>query len=570
MTTLMHLQAKKLGRNVNSKPVSSSLTPTTYSDPLIKLLHSQELNKDKDLSSTLVEYIDDIDDNEMKQWCIDSLTVLRNLEKIEIQLDQWEFHTLDYTIGIDNEGDGDGKDGNSTNSNNLLRGKLAKRVLDKSTSLRAQLSTEKIDIRVSVGRARKVSRNPAKVISDAGTILVELTMRIVKLAKALDEMITVGFSRAKLTIIGTELKSLVTSNQVSIDKEVVKNYKIFVNNLLNQLNTAVQHNDTVGLWESVAIVGDVEKMFESLKQKSAKTSHASTTSASTSVPMAATSSSKRNTDMHFKSPSLHEPSSANGKGETSFQSSANSDFSGNSRNTTDTSITLDSSASVNNYPTETKSISKISAKEIFGDDNDLIRTKISDHIPQLLGAFQKEKSSTIQKEDAGEREHQNEIKISSTSSLKDEVTIGSSINPGISFFKPSILHALYQPKLKEPIYIHKKDMSPQDSAGKVDKSIQGASEPQQKRLTDSEGENPLLMNASLAIRFDQVSQENEAGVKLLEKERDVRNKEFLEGSMTIQKPLNYASPILNKVSANIVGKSPFWSAMNGAGSQGKK
>lgn len=366
MTSLLYSK----GKGENTSVVES------YTDPLIELLHASDLNKDKELSTTLCEYIDEIDDNELKQWCIDSLTILRNLERIETQLDQWEFHTLDYTIEVANN-----DIGSPESEKNPIHENLAKRVLEKSNKVRTLLLQEKPEISISVSRARNLSKNnPAKVITDAGTILVELTMRIVKLAKHLDEQITIGYSRAKLTMIGTELKKLVTFDPFLIDREVVKNYKIFVNNLLNQLNNAAAHNDTVGLWESVAIVGDVEKMFESMKRK---------------AMLEKKDSSQDAKESKNEKPNVRGKVNVNVR--TSEKKKAPVGNSGEKPDSSPSALYASSSSKLSqnggtgygsNTPAEEKAVSKISAKEIFNNDNDLIRTKISDHIPELMNAFQ--------------------------------------------------------------------------------------------------------------------------------------------------------------------------------------
>jgi hypothetical protein len=502
------------GKSSNKAIISS------YNDPLIELLHAPDLNKDKDLSNTLVEYIDEISDNELKQWCIDSLTVLRDLEKIETQLNQWEFHTLDFTIEVHNHYQ---ENLNKDSNNKSIQDKLAKRVLEKSTSIRELLSNLKPDISKSVGRARNLSKtNPAKVITDAGTILIELTMRIVKMAKHLDEQVTIGYSRAKLAIIGSELKKLVTLDPFLIDKEVVKNYKIFVNNLLNQLNNAVANKDTVALWESVAIVGDIEKMFESMKRK-----------AMSEKIIEKEKKMKENiTKPKMKSSVYHEDISS---------ASTNCSNPSVLSNATDSTLVDEESLKVTTN-------SKISAKEIFNNDNDLIRTKISDHIPELMNAFQSVKQQNIEKSEGKKQEKENEAPLD----------IDTQATPGISsFFNPSILNAFYQPKLKEPIYIHKSKLS-------ISESNDDNTTVRREQLTT--GNDKLLTNASIAVRLDRISQESEAQSNLLEKEREIKGKEILmEKSMNKSpRPLTSTSPILQQVSTTLLSKSLLHNAIDGS------
>lgn len=487
--------------NINYGEVSS------YSDPLITLLHSSKLNKDKELSNTLYEYIDDITDIELKKWCIDSLTTLRDLEKIETQLDQWEFHTLDFTLEVNND---------SNINNTKLRTRLGNRVLKKSILLREQLSQQKDKINLTVDRSKKLSKNnPAKVITDAGTILIELTMRIVKLGKALDEQVTIGYSRAKLTLIGSELKQLVDLDNAIIDHEIVKNYTIFVNNLLNQLNNAVAHKDTVGLWESVAIIGDVEKMFDSMKQSTQ-------TSVSQSKPNSS-DSAKTDDDIQIDSPSLEQPNST-----SSFHSAVEMVSGLSSESVLNTDSTLVNTEAPIENSTELpklKTLTHLSAKEIFHDDNDLIRTKISDHLPELMQAFNK---LSPQQQSANQKEQpkkvpvvvipQSEKKIIETSKPTDK---GEEADKGgyLSYFKPSLFGAFYHPQVREPIFVDPKSLP--------------------KELVNNENNTSKIS-------------ENQAKKDLLEREREIRNTQTLLDSQLTNARNPAASTILQQLSKSVI------------------
>lgn len=406
----------RVHQHVHAIAVGSMGTIQEYSDPLLDLLHLKSLNKDEESSNQLIEYIDNINDIELKKWCIDSLTILRNLEKIETALNGWEFYTLNFREPGVEYGD-------------EMSAKLAKRVLKRLNSVRQTLITEKPEINTSVQRARKVSKDVSIVITDAGTILVELTMRIVKLAKNLDQEVTIRYSRAKLTIIGYELNKLALEN-IKMDKDIVKNYRIFVNNLLNQLNAAVDNKDTVGLWESVAIVGDVEKMFNSMKEKNRNLD---------SQEMSPTSSadSEMSCDSHEK------------PGDSNFKSSYNN-TSTKEPSTASTSVFSSAVTSPSTVSTEHSSenaVSAISAKEVFDNDKELLRTNISDHIPSLMSAFKKQNSISkpVKNETIVEEE-------------KIEITTDESPSIVPSLLGTSILGAFYKPNVKDPIYINKEDI----------------------------------------------------------------------------------------------------------------
>lgn len=556
--------------NTAKSRTKTSSALSSYTDPLITLLHSSDLNKDKQLSETLYEYIDDITDMELKKWCIDSLTVLRNLEKIETQLDQWEFHTLDFTLEVDSHIQKPVDSG----KNDSIRKKLASRVLDKSVLLRDLLSQQKEEIDTSISRARQLSTtSPAKVITDAGTILIELTMRIVKLGKHLDEQVMVGYSRAKLTIIGTELKKLVTLDPYVIDKDVVQNYTTFVNNLLSQLNMAVAHNDTVVLWESVAIIGDVEKMFESMKQNtsmpSSKEKHSDTSKEKT-----------HDVDNDLggaKSPSLHETEDADIDSPPIVETNGFNNDSG--VNTDTTLVNSEPSIDEEMKKEESRTVAHISAKEIFHDDNDLIRTKITDHIPELIQAFNKKEVvsaktmeqtvedkqnleagkakvtntyATKQREAGSDRQEQHkaeeqeektglekEREKEKENKPEQEQEQGGSY---FSYFKPSILSAFYQPQLKEPIYVNKESFS-------------GSPEKESENETKS-GNGKLLTNATVAVRLDQMSFEDRSKQELLERERSMRKQEaIIDSQLGVTHPALSSSAVLNQLSSSVLAKS---------------
>lgn len=568
-TQFRGLKAMVSNARSSKNKAKSSSTVSTYADPLMTLLHSSDLNRDKQLSETLYEYIDDITDMELKKWCIDSLTVLRNLEKIETQLDQWEFHTLDFTLEVNSQLHKTSSSSSFSTSSaagseksDSIRRKLARRVLDKSVKLRDLLSQQKEGIDSSIFRARHLSStSPAKVITDAGTILIELTMRIVKLGKHLDEQVTVGYSRAKLTIIGSELKKLVTSDPYIIDKDVVQNYTTFVNNLLNQLNMAVAHNDTVVLWESVAIIGDVEKMFESMKQNT------SMAASKEKKPQGGETCSDRRQEQEAehkgdgdgdgdgygsRSPSLHDFSPEMVEIDSS-PIVENSGLSNDSGLNTDTTL-VNSEWGIYGDAKKEVTVAHISAKEIFHDDNDLIRTKITEHIPELIQAFNRQAPARA-KPEARKETSASKADTTSTDTKEDWKPQESQHGPAepeeqeqeqpkeegsyfSSYFKPSILNAFYQPQLKEPIYVNKENLP----GGRAKETV-------------VENGN-LLTNATVAVRLDQMSFDDRSKNELLERERGIRRQEaVLDSQLSAPRPTS--SSLLNQLSSSVLAKSTW-------------
>lgn len=235
-----------------------------YSDPLLELLKDPNLNKEKEKSQELVRYIEEIKDSRLKAWCIEAFEILRDLEKIEVKINNWEFQTLDFNISVNsvmlNEQDVKSRKFNL---------QLAKRVARHCLDFHKILGRLGVEIDELSSFSKKLS--PLQKISDPGTILTELNLRVIKIQSLLADQISIHYSRARLVNIGISLEDLVHNNdddsesQGGINNETVTNYKQFVNNLLQQLNASVRSGDTIGAMECISIVNDVEKMFNSMK-----------------------------------------------------------------------------------------------------------------------------------------------------------------------------------------------------------------------------------------------------------------------------------------------------------------
>lgn len=392
-----------------------------FTDPLMDLLHSADLNKQVDLSNRLLAHIEDISDAKIRQWCIDSLTILRDLERIELKLHGWEFTTLDYRLDVEKHA--------KTHADNDIKLQLSRRVLKISLELYDQLNLEANNIIVAIEHSRRLT--PRQLISDAGTILTELVLRLTKLREQLHKDISVGYSRAKLVIIGCELEDMVANVQSNshvpqLDATIVNNYKQFVNTLLTQLEQSVTSGDTMSTMESIAIVGDVEKMFESMK--------------------AGPTPEK----------SIEEPTP---------KPSEDYDY--------DSEVTLVSPSSVQCSKSHRRTTSSLR------NDNDLAKTTISEQLPSLLSAFkeephedlgypqQSESSEISEGSENSEKTECNdetfpvepkpiETSSSSSSSPSPEIPIPSLMS---SLFGSPMLRAFYQPQVKEPIYVPKATVS---------------------------------------------------------------------------------------------------------------
>ncbi|CDK28389.1 unnamed protein product [Kuraishia capsulata CBS 1993] len=235
-----------------------------YQDPLILLLKDPGLNKDKEKSSKLLSLIRGIPQEQvkLKQSCLDGFQILRDLERIGLRSSTWHKASLNFQIvsrGVHMSPEEFKK--------RQLNSQLATQILQSCLDLRRLL----IDISEEVEDLNEYvsSLSPLQCISDPGTILCELSFRIIRLKNKLEEEISVTYSKAKLITIGKELEDhlFLYDDSHPLSEETVEKYTSFVNQLLKQLNDCVSQNDTIGTMECVAVVNDVEKMFEAMQFK---------------------------------------------------------------------------------------------------------------------------------------------------------------------------------------------------------------------------------------------------------------------------------------------------------------
>ncbi|KAG7708539.1 hypothetical protein KL914_002265 [Ogataea haglerorum] len=236
-------------------------TLAPYIDPLIQLLKDTELNKDKCKSSELIRHINSINDHEIKTWCIQSFEILKDLETIELNIYNWEFQTLEFKLSqsliLDEE------DQRKRTFNSRLARKVANNCLELHKNL------QQLGIEIDEVNAGARFMTPLQRISDPGTILTELMLRVMKLRSGLIDQVSIHYSKAKLVNIGIDLENLIYEEEDrkygDITEETVINYKLFINNLLQQINDCISTGDTIGAMECISIVAEVEKMFEAMK-----------------------------------------------------------------------------------------------------------------------------------------------------------------------------------------------------------------------------------------------------------------------------------------------------------------
>lgn len=464
---------------------------TPFVDPLMDLLHSSDLNKEVTLSEKLLAYIEDISDAKIRQWCIDSLTILRDLERIELKLHGWEFTTLDYRLDIEKH--------STTNNDDDIKLQLSRRVLKISLELYDQLNIEGQNIVIAIDRSRMLS--PRQLISDAGTILTELVLRLTKLREQLHKDISVGYSRAKLVIIGCELENMVRDvqydDQIStkLDPIMVNNYKQFVNTLLTQLEQSVTSGDTMSTMESIAIVNDVEKMFESMKQ-----------------------------GQHGNDTGIKEADNTNASNDNSnqrnYQKSDNITTQSKPQQTHD-DYDYDSEGTLVSPSGSLSSLKKTHRRTTSSlrADTELTKTTITEQLPSLLSAFKedtiKEEPETDSDDDDDNNNTNDEDNQSSTP--EPEIPIPSLMN---SLFGSPLLRAFYQPQMKEPIYIPKGNLHTTDSHNKLIE--ENSHLPHKPTLKEEEESNNVIQTVYKASKIQEDALVHERRMKQLQQIEQLR------------------------------------------------
>ncbi|KAL7662666.1 Uncharacterized protein ABC855_g4915 [[Candida] zeylanoides] len=224
-----------------------------FADPILTLARDPNLNREKAKTSQLVHIIHNFPPTERRisKLCQLSLALLQSLEKIELQLKNWQFLSLD--INADSHFNTDTDDIRRFNND------IASNVLTQCQDFQHRLHHISQDLDHITRSTRSLT--PMEFVSDSGTLLTQLTLRNIRLKDDTADRITVAYSRAKLINIGTDLESMLSEDQT------VATYKSFVVSLLRQLNAALEQEDSAAKYECLAVISDMEKMFEAFKME---------------------------------------------------------------------------------------------------------------------------------------------------------------------------------------------------------------------------------------------------------------------------------------------------------------
>lgn len=229
----------------------------TYEDPILALARDPDLLKEKAKNSQINQIIHGfaITERKVSRLCQLSLSILQTLEKIDLNLKNWTFFSLDASST-------DHFDESNTEENKLFNNKVSLQVINSCQELTKKLNKISADVDFITNALKSLS--PLEFISDSGTLLTSLTLRNIKLKDELRDRVTVAYLKAKLITIGTDLEVMLGDGS-SEQQQTVQSYKQFVVSLLKQLNDAVDGDDIEERNECLAVISDMEQMFEVFK-----------------------------------------------------------------------------------------------------------------------------------------------------------------------------------------------------------------------------------------------------------------------------------------------------------------
>lgn len=238
-----------------------SLEVDSYEDPILALARDPDLNREKGKASKIILLIQGfpIVERKVSRLCQLSLTILQTLEKIELNLKNWAFMSLDLNSA-------NHFDSGNTNEIRNFNSNVSFKVIESCRELTQKLNKITADLDFITTALRSLS--PIEFISDSGTLLTSLTLRNIKLKDDLRDKVTVAYSKAKLITIGTDLEAMLVNGDDD-QKATVESYKQFVVSLLAQLSDAVEQNDIEQRNECLAVINDMEQMFEVYKAERA-------------------------------------------------------------------------------------------------------------------------------------------------------------------------------------------------------------------------------------------------------------------------------------------------------------
>ena len=246
-----------------------------YQDPILTLVQDSNLNRDHAKSSQLIKLIREISERKLNKLCSTCFVILQTLDKIQLKFKSWEFLSLDYN-----------SDTHFVNNDDKIK-IFNTGVADKVIVACTELNIKMVKISSDIDLVSKLSKllSVKDLMSDEGTILTSLLLRIIKSKNEIIEELSIFYSKAKLILIGRDLEILNEGVGVGTgvggsesdfnegeadydeEKDTINYYKTFIVELLRQLNDAILANDFDAKYECLAVINDLEKMFEKYKME---------------------------------------------------------------------------------------------------------------------------------------------------------------------------------------------------------------------------------------------------------------------------------------------------------------
>lgn len=245
-----------------STRVDSFSNEDSYEDEILNLAWDPELNRQKNKTSKIILLILNFSLSERKvsRLCQLSLKILQTLEKIELNLKNWAFLSLDLNSA-------NHFDASNSEEIKVFNTNVSVRILSSCQDLTLKLNKVSADMDFITKALRSLT--PIEYISDSGTLLTSLTLRSIRLKDELRRKITIAYLKATLITIGSDLE-LMLSDGLADHQATVTTYKQFVVSLLGQLNQAIEDENDEDVNECFAVISDMEQMFEVFKLETAQ------------------------------------------------------------------------------------------------------------------------------------------------------------------------------------------------------------------------------------------------------------------------------------------------------------
>lgn len=235
---------------------------STYEDPILALAQDPNLIRERSKTAqiNLIILGFAVTERKVSRLCQLSVTILQTLEKIDLNLKNWTFFSLDLNSA-------DHFDASNTEETKQFNNNVSLQVINSCQELTKKLNKISADVDFITNALKTLS--PREFISDSGTLLASLTLRNIKLKDELRDKVLIAYLKAKLITIGTDLEAMLSEGS-SEQQQTVQSYKQFVVSLLQQLNDAVDEDDLEERNECLAVINDMDQMFEVFKLERAQ------------------------------------------------------------------------------------------------------------------------------------------------------------------------------------------------------------------------------------------------------------------------------------------------------------